>query len=61
MDRGVWQDTVHGVKKSRTQLSNMHAQIHTPTHIHTNNGLKITKQKIAYFGKNKTIFQLAQP
>ena len=25
MDRGTWQDTVHGVAKSRTQLSNCHS------------------------------------
>ena len=26
MDRGAWRDTVHGVAKSQTQLSNFHFQ-----------------------------------
>ena len=32
MDRGSWQATVHGVAKSRTQLSDSHTHIHTHTH-----------------------------
>jgi len=31
MDRGAWQATVHGVTKSRTQLSNFHFQSHLQT------------------------------
>ena len=34
MDRGACRATVHGVKKSRTQLSDF-LQIHTHTHTHT--------------------------
>ena len=29
MDRGAWQATVHGIAKSRTQLSTMRARAHT--------------------------------
>ena len=29
MDKGAWQATVHGVIKSRTQLSNTHTHTHT--------------------------------
>ena len=32
MDRGAWQDTVHGVAKSWTQLSDSHTHTHTHTH-----------------------------
>ena len=35
MDKGVWWATVHGVKKSQTQLSNTHTHTHTHTHAHT--------------------------
>ena len=34
MVRGAWWATVHGVTKSRTQMSK-HTQIHTHTHTHT--------------------------
>ena len=34
MDRGTWQATVHGVAKSRTQLSDSH------THTHVSSKLK---------------------
>ena len=34
MDRGAWPTTVHGVTKSRTQLS-MHTHTHTHTHTHS--------------------------
>ena len=34
MDRGTWQATVHGVKKSWTRLSDSHTHTHTHTHNH---------------------------
>ena len=37
MDREAWQATVHGVAKSRTQLSD--SDTHTHTHTHTTGGL----------------------
>ena len=41
MDRRAWQDTVHRVPNSRTQLS-----IHTHTHTHTHT-LRIRKLKLS--------------
>ena len=39
MDREAWQDMVHGVPKSWTQLSTC-TRAHTHTHTHTRDGLK---------------------
>ena len=34
MERGAWQDTVHGVTQSQTQLKQFSTHTHTHTHIH---------------------------
>ena len=47
MDRGAWQATVHGVEKSRTQLSNW-SHTHTQTHTHTHRGWAAWEQHLAY-------------
>ena len=39
MDGGAWWAIVHGVAKSRTQLSNSHTHTHTHTHTHKEKGM----------------------
>ena len=36
MDRGAWQAIVHGVTKSRTQLSNFHFHLHPLSSVSVN-------------------------
>ena len=54
MDRGAWLATVHGVKKSWTQLSALvcthtdthpHIHIHTHTHTHTHTQMRKLKPR----------------
>ena len=48
MDRGAWWATVHGVKKSWTQLSALvctHTYRHPHTHIHTHTHTQMRKLK----------------
>ena len=55
MDRGAWQDTVHGVTKSQTQPSEW---AHTNTRIKTvlMPGLKLVKKQELLIGQEKGVF-----